>query len=285
MKKWLLLLFLACSVSAAKAQGGIDTAFLFTRTISHSVNRWIVFSKQADIDAYPFGFLYIDPSQGFVFNLEGFFKNNSGHFIRVNKKIDDNARIRYNIKPGPQPLVANISPDHYEELDIYPRPDWLSNYNTYTDTVAHEIAWAKAFNAIDDHQMALNTLVPVYHTDPHAPGLEAELANTFNELGRYNDAINVLDLAMANDPTDVNLYKEMGRALLSVRNLDRVLAVCDKGIKLCQTGQAEEKAEMALYMAQAFESEGDKQAYKKWLTYAILWAPKGSYIALVLAGM
>jgi hypothetical protein len=167
MKHGLLFLLLITGIACgAKAQGAAtDTAFRFTHRVSRSVNHWIVFPKQTSNDAYPFGFLYIDPNQGFVFNLEGFFKTDGGgRFTRVKQKIDLATHDLYMLKPGPKPLVALIDPEHNEELDIYPRPDWLASYNEYTDTAAHCVEWAKAYRRLTKPRRTLPALSTNWHT-------------------------------------------------------------------------------------------------------------------------
>lgn len=287
MKYWVLFLLLTITVATARAQGSAaDTAFRFNHKISRSVNNWIVFPKQTDIDAYPFGYLYIDPNQGFIFNLEGFFKTNgAGRFMRVKQKIDEATHQYYMLKPGPKPLVAIIDPDHNEELDIYPRPDWLASYNEYSDTAAHCVAWAKAYNGIKDYEMAVSILQEPYQTAPHTTGLEIELSHAYNELKRFDDAVKIAQGGLLNDAGNAVLYKELGNAQLSKGRLDDAMATYTKGIKLCDPSKADDKAEMAMYTAIAYSKMGNKGAYKQWLVYAKLWAPKKSEIARVLQEM
>jgi tetratricopeptide (TPR) repeat protein len=287
VKYYLIILLLMVSVIAARAQGSAaDTAFVFNHRISRSVNHWIVFPKQNDIGAYPFGYLYIDPSQGFVFNLEGFFTTNgAGRFSRVNQKITEQLHDTYMLKPGPKPLVAIIDAEHNEELDIYPRPDWLASYNDYTDTTAHCVEWARAYNGIKDYEMTVSMLQDTYHTAPHTAGLELELSHAYNELKRFDDAIKVAETALLTDVGNGSLYKELGNAQLSKGRFDDALATYTTGIKLCNTSQADDKAEMAMYTAIAYGKKGNNEGYKKWLIYAKLWAPRKSEIAKVLEEM
>jgi tetratricopeptide (TPR) repeat protein len=288
MKALVLFTLLTLATTAAKAQGAAaDTAFRFTHRLSRVEDTWVVFPKQADIDAYAFGYIYIDPSSGFIFNLEGYFKTDgSGRFTRYKKAVDAKARALYAITPGsPTPLLAVVDPEHYEELDIYPRPDWLSSYTEYTDTLTHNVQWAKAYNAIMDHEKALNFLETMYQTQPHFAGLEAELAHTYNTLNRYNDALKITDAAIKNDPKNASLYKEQGNALLSKGSLDKALESYNTGINLCDEGQMEDKAEMAMRMAIAYRTQNNKAGYKQWIEMAQLWAPKKSDIAKVIADM
>ncbi|RKR80879.1 hypothetical protein BDD43_1016 [Mucilaginibacter gracilis] len=287
-KGLLFLLLIACIVPKLRAQGlAADTAFRFTHRISRSVNNWIVFPKQADIDAYPFGYLYIDPSSGFVFNLEGFFKTDGrGRFIRIKQKINEATHQRYMLKRGAQKtLVAIINSDHNEELDIYPRPAWFDNYNTYTDTLVHCIDWAKAYNDIKDGEMAVAILKAPYKITPHAPGLELELARAYNGVKRFDDAIKVAEAALLYNYGEPLLYKELGFAQLSKGRLNEALDTFNAGIKLCDRTQAEEKAEMAMNMAITYRSKNDKQNYLEWMDFARAWAPHDSEVADMLNDM
>lgn len=288
MKHGLLFLLLITGIACgAKAQGAAtDTAFRFTHRVSRSVNHWIVFPKQTSNDAYPFGFLYIDPNQGFVFNLEGFFKTDGGgRFTRVKQKIDLTTHDLYMLKPGPKPLVALIDPEHNEELDIYPRPDWLASYNEYTDTAAHCVEWAKAYNGIKDSEMAVAILQAPYQTAPHTAGLEYELAHSYNELKQYDNAIKVAEAGLLDNVGDATLYKELGNAQLGKGKLDEALGTYSSGIKLCDASQNAEKSEMAMYIAIISRTKGNKQNYIQWLQYARMWAPKKSDIAALLDEM
>lgn len=278
-----LILMIALAGNARAQVPASDTAFRFNHVLSRSVNHWIAFPKQADINAYPFGFLYIDPSQGFVFNLEGFFKTDGGgHFTRIKQKIDEATRQRYMLKPGPKPLVADIDPEHNEELDIYPRPDWLASYNEYTDTIAHCIDWAHAYNGIKDHEMAVSILQEPYRVAPQTPGLVPELAHAYNELKMYSNAAKVTDAALRNDVGNAVLYKELGNAQLGLGQLDDALSTYSSGIKLCDPTQNDQKSEMAMNIAIIYRTKENKQGYMQWMTYAKLWAPKNSDIARVL---
>jgi tetratricopeptide (TPR) repeat protein len=287
MKKCTLLLLLMFTIPAARAQVvGTDTAFRFVYRISRSVNHWIVFPKQADIDAYPFGYLYIDPSQGFIFNLEGFFKTNGGNtFTLVKRKIDEATRQRYMLKPGPKPLIAHIDPEHNVELDIYPRPSWFAMYNDYADTAAHCVDWAKAYNGIKDSEMAVDILQQPYKTAPHTPGLEVELAHAYNELKRYAEAAKVCETGLLNDVGQAPLYKELGIAQLGKGRVDEALSTFNSGIQLCDPSQNDEKSQMAMYTAIAYQNKGSKDGYKQWIAYARLWAPKNSDVARLLEDM
>jgi tetratricopeptide (TPR) repeat protein len=287
MKYWALVLLLIVTTGAVKAQGSAsDTAFRFTHLVSRSVNQWVAFPKQTGTDLYPFGFVYIDPSQGFVFNLEGFMTvAGNGTFARVKQKIDEPTRQLYMLKPGTKTLVAHIDPEHNVELDIYPRPDWLESYNAYTDTAAHCVEWAKAYNGIKDSEMAVAILLPPYQTAPHTPGLEAELAHAYNELKRYDDAIKIAETALLNNVGEATLYRELGNGQLGKGKLDDALSTYTSGIKLCDPTEADVKSEMAMYAAIAYRNKGNKQAYGEWIQYAKLWAPKHSDIATVLEGM
>jgi tetratricopeptide (TPR) repeat protein len=289
VKQRLLLLLLMVTVATARAQftsAEADTAFKFTHRLSRSVNHWIAFPKDNATGIYPFGYLYIDPSQGFLFNLEGFFTSNgNGKFTRIKRKIDETTRLQYILKPGPKPLVAIIEQDHNEELDIDPRPDWYASYNDYTDTAAHCVEWAKAYNGIKDHEMALSILQEPYRTAPHTPGLEVELCHSYYQLKRFDEAIKVAEAALLNDVGNAAIYKELGNAQLSKGRLDEAISTYTSGIKLCDAGPSDDKSEMAMYTAVAYGNKGNKEAYKKWLTYARLWAPKKSEIAALLDEM
>jgi len=279
-------MFTALTARAQFASAEADTAFRFTHRISRSVNHWIAFPKDNATGLYPFGYLYIDPNQGFLFNLEGFFTSNgNGTFTRIKRKIDEPTRLQYNLKPGPKPLIAIIEQDHNVELDIDPRPDWFANYNDYTDTAAHCVEWAKAYNAIKDPEMAVSILLDPYHTAPHTRGLEVELCHAYYDLKRFDDAIKVAEGALLNDVGNPAIYKELGNAQLSKGMLDEAISSYTTGIKLCDAGPSDDKSEMAMHTAVAYGNKGNKESYKKWIIYAKLWAPKKSEIAGLLEEM
>jgi tetratricopeptide (TPR) repeat protein len=287
MKRCVLIVLLVIAAATTRAQvTGPDTAFRFVFRISRSVNHWIVFPKQAASDIYPFGYLYIDPKQGFIFNLEGFFiANPSGTFTRIKQKIDEATRQKYRLKPGDKTLIAHIDPEHNVELDIYPRPSWLAIYNDYSDTTAHCVDWARAYNGIKDNEMAIQILQAPYHTDPHADDLEFELSHAYNELQRFNDAIKVCDAALLHDVGNAPIYKELGNAQLGVGKVDEAISTYSAGIQLCDASQNQEKSEMAMNIAIAFQTKGNTDKYKQWLAYARAWAPENSNIARKLEDM
>jgi tetratricopeptide (TPR) repeat protein len=286
MKKWLLTLSLISSVAITSAQDtSDDTLFRFNHRISRCENYWIAFPKQADIDAYPFGFVYIDPASGFIFNLEGYFKNSGGKFTRIVKTIDANDRERYVLKPGIKTQVAIIGSDHNVDLDIYPRPDWLKIYNSYTDTLAHNVQWGRAYNSIHDSQMALIYLEQTYHVAPHTEGVEIELAHAYNAVKRFDDAIKVAEAGLRNNVSEASLYKELGNGYLSKGLADRALEEYNSGMKLCDPTEMDIKSEMAMNTAKAYLSKNNKEGYAQWMQYASVWAPRNSEIAATIADM
>lgn len=106
MKNRLLFLLLAIGITfKASAQG--DTTLRYLHSLSQSVNHWVALPHAAGTNVCAFGFVYIDPATGFMFNLEGFLKNDgSNKLVRIPGKVADKTREQYNLKPGENPTVA-----------------------------------------------------------------------------------------------------------------------------------------------------------------------------------
>ncbi len=274
-----LLIFLGLATTGFAQTKAADT-LVFNNRVSSMMNQWVVFPKANNADKYPYGFVYVDEMAGFTFQL-------SGNFVIANHKyVIDTAlqkklrfsMMKYRLAPNTK-LVAVLPVSHYAELGITGAPDWVKIYNNYTDTLAHNVAIGRHLNSMNDCEYALTYLLKTYAIKPHAPGLEFELGYAYNVLGRFDDAIKVLDGAVKNNPSDIFSYKEFGYAYLHKKDFDKAVSVYKDGITACgDNGHPTEKSEMALNIAAAYRNLKNDDQYKEWMTKAKSWAPVNSDI-------
>ncbi len=273
MKPFFILL-LVCGCSAVFGQNNFsaDIFLKFDQRYTQCERKWVVFPKRGVGDSYRYGMIYLDAQAGFTFDVMGKFKiDKEGHYI-ADTSFLDRTSIKMRLTRNTLHL-ALLPTDHFAELHITPQPDWLKNYYSYTDTLAHNLHWGITYNDLDQCDTALVYLKKVYAVQPHYKGLEYEMIFAYNASGDYEGAIKIIDAAMPADPMNVLYYRELGYAYLKQRNYDKAISTYKTGINLCfADGQRETKADMAINLAEVYKSSGSDDQYKYWGKLAKTWA-------------
>jgi len=279
------LCIICCFIFNATAQNiaKTDSTLKFDQRFTKCERKWVVLPKKDTDKSYLFGFIYIDSQAGFTFDLAGNFSvGENNHYVpdtsmvantRIISRIDRNWR-----------KVALLPPAHFEELHIKLQLDRIKSYYNYTDTVQHNFRWGFIYNDLDQCDTALVYLNKAYVAKPHYPGLEFELIFAYNALARYNDALNVINTALQNDPKNVLYYRELGYAYLQKKDYDKSITAYKQGIDMCTDKQNDAKSEMAINMANAYKSAGNLDEYKNWGNKAKGWATPGSSLYKFIVG-
>ncbi len=246
--------------------------------MSDCENRWVALYREPKDTDYTYGFVYIDPQEGFTLQLGGRFTIGSdGKFqLAPNPYVPDKAVFK--IRLDGNGVAALLPPDALTQLGLPDKPDWLKFYEDKRDPVTHQVEWGRYYNAIGDSRRAVDYLESAYKERPDAPKVVSELAYAYNALGQSGDAIRVSKGYFAEHPKDEMLCRELAYAYLSLKRYKEAAEQYRTCIALCGDAESEmaEKSELAMNLSAAYDAVGDTADRDAWLEKAKLWAPKGS---------
>lgn len=210
----------------------------YTTPFYNLEDRWAVLPKNAQINKYLFGMIYVDNTAGYTFRLEGFFQvDEQGHVFRDSTDYVKNNNVTVARVGAGTKMLGAIPDAMLPILKVKPVPEWLAIYHPATlnrDAAAYKITRGRFLNALRECAKALEFLEPVYKTDPHAIGLEYELSYAYNVLGRSADAITILKGAIAATPDNGSLYAELGYAYIQNKDYTTAADVFLKGLDLAK---------------------------------------------------
>jgi tetratricopeptide (TPR) repeat protein len=220
-----ILSFLLLAANILQAQ----TFLSFDKHFTESEDHWVAYPMGND-SAHVYGFIYIDAQAGLTLNYEGRFKVSSdGHFVP--EKMDS-VSLKYRLEPSDF-LVAFIPESRYDELKIKAVPEWLKYYKTDTAAIERLYKWGFIYNGWDQCVKALTYLQKAEKIDPNYKGLAAELAFSYNCLGRYEEAVTILLAAISVNPTDAYTNKELIYAQIKSGQLATASESCRRAIVVC----------------------------------------------------
>lgn len=223
-------------------------------------DKWVAFPADST-GVYNFGFIYIDETAGLTLEYGDTFKiDDKGKFI-TEKKVKINS-MKYRLQPNNN-LVALIPESKLKELYVDKVPDWLKNYKRDENSIIRLFRWGFMYNGWNECEKALEYLEKANKIDPDLKGLRVELAYSYNCLGRYQDAITVLQKALELNPLDAYTNKELIYAEIKNGNLDNARVVCRKVFKECQDKTY--NPENAYNILHAFFLKKDVANFKSWL--------------------
>jgi len=251
----------------------------FTKRFVESEDRWVAFQANED-STHSYGFIYIDAQAGLTLNYEGKFRiTETGKFIP--KKLDSTG-LKIRLTPN-DVLVAFIPENKFGELEINAVPDWLKIYKTDTNSVAHLYRWGYLYNEWDQCAKALTYLERANQADPDYKGLATELAFSYNCLGRFSDAIPVLQHALKKNPQDAYTNKELIYALLKSGEVDKAAEICKKSIETLTNKQ--HHAENSYNVLYEYYTRKDKVNFNIWLPEARKWNSNNDRLLNSIAAM
>jgi len=229
MKYFFLILFtgLACvsraqtPVPAQLPPAPIQTSYgvlQFDKHFYDVENHWVVATKIPNNGKYVFGMVYLDMQAGFSFRSEGTFNVDAqGHVYRDSVDYPKNNIMIARIGANANPQLAAIPDAMLNDLHVKPVPDWLAAYhpaNQDRNSVAFKVAYGRHLNSSGAAAKAVTYLEEAYKTEPHAAGVEYELAYAYNIIGQYDKAIEILKAAKANAPDNPVFYTELAFAYM-----------------------------------------------------------------------
>lgn len=198
---------------------------IFNTKFTQSEDKWVAFEADS-IGSHNFGFIYIDSQAGLTFDYAGTFKiDNNGKFILKKKELESSMKVR--LEPNNR-LVAIIPESHFSELEISKFPEWLKYYKEDENTIERLYKWGYMYNGWEECAKALEFLEKAKKINPDYKGLRVELGFSYNCLGQFQNAINILKDAIKLEPNDAYIYKELIYSQINNNQLDDAIRTYDK---------------------------------------------------------
>jgi tetratricopeptide (TPR) repeat protein len=259
-----LLILLSLITFTLNAQ----TTLNFDKRNVQCEDKWIAQQMNED-STYNFGFIYIDEQAGLTFNYEGKFKIQDNVFLRQQEEMPS---FKVRLEPN-YVAIAEIPEEKFKELGVVKFPDWLKYYKENENSIERLYRWGFLFNSWDECEKALTYLEQAQKLNTKYPGLEFELAYSFNALKRFDKASIVLESAIKTSPNECYLYKELIYSEVNNTKIDNAIKTYEDGIRVCK--EKDIKAEMAINIAEKFFIQKDIANFEKWSEETMRWASSG----------
>ncbi|MGC4103770.1 tetratricopeptide repeat protein [Ferruginibacter sp.] len=237
----------------------------FDKRFVESEDKWVAFGMDKD-SSYIYGFIYIDEQAGLTFNREGKFKINSDHTFAVEKLKEANIKVR--LQPN-NVKVAWIPAAVYKDLQIESVPDWLKFYKTDTTSAKRLYKWGYMYNGWELCSKALTYLIRAKQIAPDYEGLNVELAFSYNCLGEYNNAEQILEEEIKVNPTNAYVNKEYIYTVTKTKNIDKATTQFLKSITTIKDRTY--NAENCFNILQYFYIAKDKKNFNTWYNELKKW--------------
>ena len=264
MKKHLVLL-----VFLSTTFGFAQTKLVFDKRFVQCEDKWVAF-KADSTGSHILGFIYIDAQAGLTLEYEGSFTiEANGKFLLKKKESQDAMKVR--LKPN-NVLVALIPAEKLTELGLKAVPDWLKYYKENENTVERQYRWGYMYNAWGECEKALEFLNKAYLLNPKFSGLKVELAYSYNCLQNYSKAIELLMLALKEEPITAYIVKELIYA--QAKNGDVQTAEDTFNHYLPMITDTTYKAENAYNILQGYFIKKDVKNFHRWLNASDLKSDK-----------
>jgi tetratricopeptide (TPR) repeat protein len=260
LKRFLLVTLLSVSF-VANAQHKVPADLVFNKSIFDCENNWVAFPKKTTDSVYAYGFIYLDATAGFTFQLESFFSiGNDGELLGKPKNITGTAKYRLDQNAS---KVSLLTTQRQEELGLPAQPKWLSIYAREEPVTPADLTRrGKHFNHVGAFAKAFQDLNKAYQLDPHFNGLEFELAYYYNATQAYQKAVDILISAIKNDDKNFWFYRELGYSYMNLKKIDDAELTYEKGIAM--STDKKQQAEMAYNMAYTFFQQKNKTKFESW---------------------
>ena len=243
----------------------------FETTYFDAVDKWVAFDKNDTDSSYIFGFIYIDEQAGFTFDYDSRFEITENGLKKLPSVLDNSLKYRLSTNTA---KVHILTDQELKQLNLPAQPEWLEHYKVNEKEISYLVHIGYQYNHVGASNNALIPLLEAYNKEPHFEGLEFELAYAYNATKNHEKAIEVLTKAIENQPKFFWYYRELGYAYCNLRNLEKAEKIYKKGISL--SDDKNQKAEMAINMAQSYFNSKDKAKFNKWAKITKQYAEKGS---------
>lgn len=253
MNKMLLILFTILSFSLqAQVELSFDKLFI------ECEDQWVAFPMD-DEGSHVFGFIYVDPEAGLTINSEGSFKYFDDGSLEVSRIKETNVKVR--LTPN-NTKVAIIPNAQLKALEVEEVPEWLHFYKTELNTAEVQYNRGFMYNAWNQCQEALPFLLKAKTINPDFEGLIVEIAYSYNCMGDYSKAIELLEEEIKKNPKDAYINKEFIFSVTKTQDIKKASTQYYKSKK--EIKENPYNAENCFNIMQFYFKEGDKKNFKKW---------------------
>ena len=268
MKNQTILLFVALlmlfTFSYAQKE---KEPFKFDKKYYQAYNNWVVLPKKATDSTYTFGFIYLDRTAGFTFQVYPKIKVKSNKLYLLKDTVINRLTAVKHRLDGRYKSVnwAILTDPQISDLGLPKQPDWLSIYYKGKEDVSFLKAMGYQLNHIGLSKEAIPYLLKVFKINSKHEGVYFELAYAYNATGKFKDAENVLKEAIKFDKNNILFYKELMYAQMKIKNISDAEKTTLKGFKI--KGSDAIKAEMAFNLTANFYNNKKNDKFKKWLAF------------------
>lgn len=235
----------------------------FDKKFIEGEDKWVAFPADS-IGAYNFGFIYFDVQAGLTLDYEGSFTIDKGGKF-VSKKREQKGAVKYRLGPTNN-LIAVIPESKFAELNVEKTPDWLKYYKLDESSAQFFYSRGFLYNGWNECEKALGYLEKAQKIEPEYNGLLVEMAYSYNCLKQYQKAVDVLKIALKNNPTDAYTNKELVYAEAKNGNLEAAKKVCLTAFKECK--DTTYHAENAYNILQQYYIKKDIPNFNNWFAEA-----------------
>lgn len=254
----LLMSFFSCFSQEATTNLKFDTKYY------QAIDQWVVFPKKEKDSTYLYGFVYVDQTAGFTFNLESSFQIKNGEFFVMRDSLSKTSSIKSRLGSRYNSLnLALLTEEQQKKLRLPKKPEWLEIYQRGKNSVGYLKNMGYHLNHIGVSSEAIVYLKEAYGKNAKHDGVYFELVFAYNATNQYNKAKEVLLEAIKEDANKLLYYKELMYSYMSLKNYKEAEKTTVKGIEL--DGSDSIKAEMSLNLTSIFFNLKDYDKFKKWL--------------------
>lgn len=253
------ILLLLSNVTRGQKDKQPDVTFLFDTDFFDAADHWVVLSEKTN-DSLSLGYVYLDEYKGFSFVLENNFKIDKNGKFQFGKQRDG-----YIMKRTLNGKVSILKNEHVKTLALPEKPQWLKIYDT-KQTAETLIRKGCFYNRVGCSQFAIPFFEQASALQPHAENLDVELAVAYNATREFEKAIALMNAAIAYNPRNYMLYRELGFALIQMGKVPEAEQTYLTGLNYCRNN--DEKFELCLDMVQIFFEIYDKVNFEKWIKTA-----------------
>lgn len=190
----------------------------FDKNLANSENQWVVIpNKNETENKFYFGFLYYDESGGgYSLQQVNDFTIEKGKFLGSSKEKNGFTIVR--MENG-NLNFSHLSESRINELQLEKMPSFVKSYNFMKDENEKMVKRASSLNGLNRPDLALPMLLSVQKNKSNTEKFYFELAFSYNALGKFDDAVIIIDEAEKKGFLNELLIKEK---IFSLANNNKV---------------------------------------------------------------
>ncbi|GAB3930551.1 tetratricopeptide repeat protein [Mucilaginibacter myungsuensis] len=289
MKILITLLFLLPFLGLAQTKPQVkvaanDTTLKFNKLPMFCERQWV--AEYGNGKEHPFGYMYVDGSEGIMFQQVGSFSISKAGKYLLNKADQKRKFSRRRIKTSyPSytiipPYVAVLSVKQAKVLKIKGDPKWVKPYYTYTDTVEHNYRWGVIYSDEQCFSWAVKFYEKSYRLDPHYAGvkvladeqrgffndrgIEFKLAEAYVRSDKQTQAIAVLTAAITYNPSNLSFYMKLGLIYDSKKEWSTAIDIYKQGLALINEDKTYQKSWFAGCISNMYGELKNEAEKKYW---------------------